>query len=1372
MLKPLLKALLCCLPLGLYAQAEYPITASSGGSSGTYSIWSNVDTAATLSQLDQPIIIVEGYDPTDEFDGNRIYEDFDENITNNLAQRLRDEGYDLVILDFDANNTRPIGQNAQLLIDLINQVNAQKIGNEELVVVGLSMGGLIAKTALSTMEFLNTPHETRLYISFDTPHRGAYISVAAQMFINTAVQDPIMLSLAGGVLLALDQELQGDALRQMLLFHEPSFTSGGSSGETAKPHSSFGLNQPSGSGLPQQCKNIAIANGAKTGLTQLNARDEHIEGVSLALQISKNSSVSASNVLVTMFSLPDITKLVMPPPSSGMLLFQLAHFFNQQIRSIDVSTIDPIDFAPGGTTPIYQEIADGFEAIGDPDITVDLDMPNACFIPTVSALDLDVPYLTNINADRAVLCSVPFDAFYAPLTVNQEHTALLQPTANWLFNQITQDDTLIVTFLNNNRINFGGNNNDLLFEHLLINWGGTVEVNTINPAGFSILNINQEPRPDSGSVFTLHTNCNRNTNIIVQNAGTLRLGNVLNSLKGVVEIYDKDTLFIKDNGEVELRSLSEINIRNGGVMVIEAGGEANIRNDAQININEGGMMIIEDGGEADLWDDAALNINDGGQLIIEDGGVVAVHNIGALNVRPGGSLNYQKGAVLFLENYSSTVKVQGNVTVADNATFTISGLGKMIFDQDVPWVNNPQTGIPEPDVEGFWTIGDNAEFIFYGPGTPSFNPTHNLLVIEKSLYLRMKNGKTFSKIDLRRGQVVLFPGELMYCYGPTTTMQMRFVSAYPGYPHAGLRVWHNSGLNAINGSTFEDGEPGLMVHWSHQGDRIVIGHNEFNNNVRGVVVNSGRFVLQHCKFFDNELGLEGNGLRGLTHIRNNHFDGNTTGSGAMLMGQEGTVIYVEGNIFENSIYGLFSIGVDVSSECSFFQNNWQGVGLSNSKHYMSHDAGNHFKNNDVGIYFVGEGEETGFYLNDGHNTFDLGIAGRLYASGQTYGSRLSSEYSTSLTDHIMADNNKMPLVSDGSTLIMPTSMFYDPNDGSPLQEVRVDIPNNLTTTDPACDTTITILSDNPYQNEMAIIPTGGGILMDPAFDDYPDLREALIAISGKVSWNDDQLSDLEALRDLTLLLHSEIDGEDQNTGKLLKLAYDLMFKALNNAYLFDELPFQGGAETPVIDEDLSHVLSVIDTRLSNINENDPLYKQTYYTFKYHLDLAHAYRVAGLFEEALGILDIADDWTHTTEQALRAQYWECVCQIEHDYYSGVIEEESYSQQLYYCTQTYAGYNYKSNPIPISTGYSVDDIAPQILDLYPQPASQTLTVQIAPAQFDEVTYQITNLTGQMVEQGTLHWQGDRQDFDVQDLSTGVYVLTLTFQNGTKTLKLVKQ
>jgi hypothetical protein len=127
--------------------------------------------------LDKPIFLVDGFDPGDTRNIATLYSSLDYGTGQNLADYLRTEGYDIVLLNFPtytrANTTTVVDggvdfiqRNAFILVELINQINAQKVGNHKNVVIGPSMGGLISRYALRYMEINNLNHDTRLYISF------------------------------------------------------------------------------------------------------------------------------------------------------------------------------------------------------------------------------------------------------------------------------------------------------------------------------------------------------------------------------------------------------------------------------------------------------------------------------------------------------------------------------------------------------------------------------------------------------------------------------------------------------------------------------------------------------------------------------------------------------------------------------------------------------------------------------------------------------------------------------------------------------------------------------------------------------------------------------------------------------------------------------------------------------------------------------------------------------------------------------------------------------------------------------------------------------------------------------------------------------
>ena len=189
-----------------------------------------------------------GFDPMDERSFAEIYDSLllYDSGSKKLGDELRLKGYDVVILNFpitgthkDENKTNVtipeipsfinrdggadyIERNAFLLVKLIQELNAELQGtgsNEKLVVVGPSMGGQISRYALAYMAkkeaegIPNMNHNTRLWLSFDSPHLGANIPLAIQL-------DLYFFGYWGGEQTAKDaykQKLYSPAARQMLI---------------------------------------------------------------------------------------------------------------------------------------------------------------------------------------------------------------------------------------------------------------------------------------------------------------------------------------------------------------------------------------------------------------------------------------------------------------------------------------------------------------------------------------------------------------------------------------------------------------------------------------------------------------------------------------------------------------------------------------------------------------------------------------------------------------------------------------------------------------------------------------------------------------------------------------------------------------------------------------------------------------------------------------------------------------------------------------------------------------------------------------------------------------------------------------------------
>ena len=392
--------------------------------------------------LDRPVIVLDGFDPGDGRGIGGLYASLSYG-GQNLADELRNLGFDIVVLNAPNYVTDGyeiggggdfIQRNAMVLIALIQELNAQKQGEEELVVLGPSMGGLIARYALAYMEQEGLPHETRLYLSFDSPHRGANIPIALQYLIN-------YFAVVGGDPMAqatVDFLLNSTAAKQMLIDHLSAHLLAGSDLEQ-DPNLLLPAGAPNfrdefqqeldALGFPQNVRNVTMINGAVDGA---NVGSPGMEVVNTSLEIDALTDI-------------DIALYFTPAAGQNITVTDVATFF----IGIPVSTFsadaqspatsDGVDSAPGGTGSITAAFGGGGGSPIFEEFLAALNQDYYSFIPTMSALAID----TDNWHGPADLSASPFDNIEAS-TNNSLHVSLNQSMADFaiieIFGSLSNDD--------------------------------------------------------------------------------------------------------------------------------------------------------------------------------------------------------------------------------------------------------------------------------------------------------------------------------------------------------------------------------------------------------------------------------------------------------------------------------------------------------------------------------------------------------------------------------------------------------------------------------------------------------------------------------------------------------------------------------------------------------------------------------------------------------------------------------------------------------------------------------------------------------------------------------------------------------------------
>jgi pimeloyl-ACP methyl ester carboxylesterase len=393
--------------------------------------------------LDKPIFLIDGFDPGDSRNTTMIYESLNYgNSGENLGDLVRNEGYDIIVLNFPTYTSGSqlidggadfIERNAMVLASLITQINNTKVGNEQNVIIGPSMGGLISRYALRYMEQNDQNHQTRLYISFDSPHLGANVPIGFQHLFNYLAYGP-----TGDVTIQdlVDGVLRSPAAKQMLLDHFDGHLS--STDPTAfNPNITLPTGAPNyrnafqtqlnTMGFPQNTRNISISNGSNNGtLTGTQGMD--------VMNFTYNLSESQRAIINLKFT-----------PAAGNTN-QVSRFRGQQsIFGTWITLLESIansqtatgsaglDSAPGGTFNI-----EGFtDETGNNDMLTEfldnLLIDKFSFIPTLSSLAIsDTPNWNTIVTNAS---TTPFAATYVP-TTNEPHVTLTASNVAFVLNEI------------------------------------------------------------------------------------------------------------------------------------------------------------------------------------------------------------------------------------------------------------------------------------------------------------------------------------------------------------------------------------------------------------------------------------------------------------------------------------------------------------------------------------------------------------------------------------------------------------------------------------------------------------------------------------------------------------------------------------------------------------------------------------------------------------------------------------------------------------------------------------------------------------------------------------------------------------------------
>ncbi|MEX8549114.1 MAG: T9SS type A sorting domain-containing protein [Mucilaginibacter sp.] len=444
----------------------------------------------------KPLIVVEGIDfwritGSPDFTVNQFLLNLAVNqFPNNdlLSNQIDIAGYDIIFVNFD-EGTAALEDNAQLVQQAITWVNNNKTGTTQNVVMGLSMGCVLSRYVLRTMEINGIPHNTRLFVSMDGPHQGGNFPLSLQALvknINTAslsiFQGAFSLQLRDmfpEVAIA-NSILNTPAAKQLLIYR---IGDGNNLPIDNTIHDNF-YSTYHALGMPS-CRNIAISNGSECGTTQnypplttlfemkmekqapgglANIFDFFTTAYQVAFGLFTNRPLIGLGSLLGTFStktsfVVDFQAKALPDHSTQQIykgfvgvkrkiLFLFTVNSSITNRTVNAqSYMLPLDTAPGGLASFA-----GGGGIGLPSGLSDIiKVSSVCFVPTVSALDIGSGNSTintsqlnsaySIDSPPANPYNTPFNNFVTAVRYNEEHLTFGPRNGDFILKELNSTTT-------------------------------------------------------------------------------------------------------------------------------------------------------------------------------------------------------------------------------------------------------------------------------------------------------------------------------------------------------------------------------------------------------------------------------------------------------------------------------------------------------------------------------------------------------------------------------------------------------------------------------------------------------------------------------------------------------------------------------------------------------------------------------------------------------------------------------------------------------------------------------------------------------------------------------------------------------------------
>jgi hypothetical protein len=653
--------------------------------------------------LQKPLVLVEGFESAKRKYGNITYEgvasgvilnDNNERVHHGMEKlawfydSLHLSGYDIIHVDFEESK-QCIEDNMQSLIRVLHWINMQK-AREPTIIVGASMGGLIARAALLELERNDCCLNISGYGTFDSPHDGAFIPLGIQMGAKRLQELTTIFGFS--LISSWKTAINSPAAREILIDHlDPTAI-----------HERNQLIQLFAGEQPETIRRFAISNGSDMNLAAPMADLDHVIATWGKTQLVTYKHRIHANLDTVWYNAKGGDKMsilkygasIHGIPSTSSYLYKGSGAFSQLFNCLKIRLVSATG-ARLATWAKYSSIATGITQSRADKATMYIQgrtnrllsavhhqiknkttvfsknisqsnlieksgsssnsasafadlwgatiySPNHTFIPSFSALNVGSSYVNNSFRGRMDL--IPFHSYISPGLIddlsglNQEHIYTDEDIIQFALRSIESIHREIgINGKLNSDYNIAKENN------LHSDYSSHIKQLEIQPS--TKLSIGCQGY--IGNSTNLTADSRQNIEVFVGNGclagildvkGCLEIGDAPLS-QSILRVNSGSTLLLRKNSSLKIGPNSKLIIENGAEFLIEQGADIEWKN---------GQIIVR--GTVELMNNAHLNPKGFGLLLFEEKGRL----ISGVNGRV--TLNASRLHIKNSINFPSTLK--------------------------------------------------------------------------------------------------------------------------------------------------------------------------------------------------------------------------------------------------------------------------------------------------------------------------------------------------------------------------------------------------------------------------------------------------------------------------------------------------------------------------------------------------------------------------------------------------------------------------------------------------------------------------------------------------------------------------------------------